>query len=163
MWESLLAFLGEPFVQAPLVVGGITAVLALIISVTDRFVNDYGDLKLDINEGKKDLDIKGGSPLLQTLSEQGIFIPSACGGRGSCGACKVKVTSDVGPILPTEVSWLTKEEIDDNIRLSCQIKIKQDIKIEIPRRALLRQAVQMYRGEDRRLNIRHQACSHADC
>jgi Na+-transporting NADH:ubiquinone oxidoreductase subunit F len=132
MLESFIAFLGQPFVQAPLVVGGITAVLALIISVTDRFVNDYGDLKLDINKGKKDLEIKGGSPLLQTLSEQGIFIPSACGGRGSCGACKVKVTSDVGPILPTETAWLTMEEIDDNIRLSCQIKIKQDIEIEIP-------------------------------
>jgi Na+-transporting NADH:ubiquinone oxidoreductase subunit F len=87
---------------------------------------------IDINSGKKDLSVKGGSPLLLSLAEKDIFVPSACGGRGSCGACKVKVLSDVGPHLPTEVPYLTKEEQADNVRLSCQVKVKQDLQIEIP-------------------------------
>lgn len=113
-------------------VGAISALLGALISVTDRIVNNYGEVKVRINGGKKEIPVKGGSPLLLTLAEQGIFVPSACGGRGSCGACKVKVTSDVGPVLPTELPYLTKEELAANIRLSCQIKVKGDIDIEIP-------------------------------
>ncbi|MEM5947660.1 2Fe-2S iron-sulfur cluster binding domain-containing protein [Spirochaetia bacterium 38H-sp] len=118
-------------------VGGITAFLALLISLTDRIVNNYGDVEIDINNGKKKLIAKGGSPLLATLSREGIFVPSACGGRGSCGACKVKVLSDVGQHLPTEIPYLTPEEIAENMRLSCQIKVKQPISIEIPEELFL--------------------------
>ena len=75
-------------------------------------MNNYGELVIDINNGKKELDIQGGAPLLTTLSESGIFLPSACGGRGSCGACKVKVVTDIGPHLPTETPYLEKAEID---------------------------------------------------
>ncbi len=117
---------------APVAVGVISAVLAALISITDRIVNNYGDIDVSINGGKKSLEIKGGQPLLFGLAEQGIFIPSACGGRGSCGACKVKVHSDIGPIMPTELPFLTKEEISDNTRLSCQVKLKQNLDIEIP-------------------------------
>jgi Na+-transporting NADH:ubiquinone oxidoreductase subunit F len=119
-------------ILAPLVVSGIAAVLAALISVLDMIVNNYGIVKISINKGKKELDVKGGAPLLQLLAGNEIFLPSACGGRGSCGACKCKVISDVGPHLPTEVPYLTKEEIDENIRLSCQIKVKKNIEIEIP-------------------------------
>ncbi|KGE73172.1 oxidoreductase [Spirochaeta lutea] len=117
---------------APLSLGVISAVLGALISITDRIVNNYGDVVIDINSGKKDLNVKGGSPLLLSLAEQDIFVPSACGGRGSCGACKVKVLSDVGPHLPTETPYLTKEEQAENIRLSCQVKVKQSLEIEIP-------------------------------
>ena len=117
---------------APLAIGGISAVLGALISITDKIVNNYGDLVVDINSGKRELNIKGGAPLLTTLAESGIFIPSACGGRGSCGACKVKVLSDIGPHLPTETPYLEKDEIADNIRLSCQIKVKENLRIEIP-------------------------------
>ena len=117
---------------APLVVSAISAVLAALISVVDMIVNNYGIVKITINKGKKELEIKGGATLLNTLSAQKIFLPSACGGRGSCGACKCKVISDVGPHLPTETPYMTKEEIDENVRLSCQIKVKKDIEIEIP-------------------------------
>lgn len=120
------------FFAAPVAVGAISAVLAALISITDKIVNNYGDIQIDINGGKKDLTVKGGQPMLFGLSEQGIFVPSACGGRGSCGACKVKVNSDVGPIMPTELPYLTKEEIADNVRLSCQVKLKQNLSIEIP-------------------------------
>lgn len=117
---------------APLAISGISAALAALVSVTDRIVNNYGDVVIDINDKAKSLDVKGGANLLVTLAENQIFIPSACGGRGSCGECKVKVDSDVGPHLPTELPYLTKEQISDNVRLSCQIKVKGDIGIEIP-------------------------------
>ena len=117
---------------APLSIGAIGAGLAALISVTDKIVNNYGEVKIDINGGKKELTVQGGGNMLNTLSDQQIFIPSACGGRGSCGECKVKVTSDIGPTLPTELPWMTPEEVKSNIRLSCQVKLKEDIEIEIP-------------------------------
>ena len=120
------------FFVAPAAIGGISAGLAALISITDKIVNNYGDITIDINNGKKELVVKGGQPMLFGLAGEGIFVPSACGGRGSCGACKVKVKSDVGPVMPTEVPYLTKEELADDIRLSCQIKLKQDVDIEIP-------------------------------
>lgn len=120
------------FFIAPLAVGGISAALAALISITDRIVNNYGEVTLDINKGKKKLPVKGGAPLLFTLAEQGIFVPSACGGRGSCGACKVKITSDVGPVMPTETPYLTPEELKGSVRLSCQVKVKTDVELEIP-------------------------------
>lgn len=120
------------FFVAPAAIGGISAGLAALISLTDKIVNNYGDITIDINGGKKELVVKGGQPMLFGLAGEGIFVPSACGGRGSCGACKVKVKNDVGPVMPTEIPYLTKEELADDIRLSCQIKLKQDVDIEIP-------------------------------
>ena len=117
---------------APLAVSGISAALAALISITDRIVNNYGEVTIDVNSGSKKLEVNGGANLLVTLAESGIFIPSACGGRGSCGECKVKVNSDVGPHLPTELPYLNKEQIRNNVRLSCQVKLKADIGIEIP-------------------------------
>lgn len=119
-------------IMAPLILAIISAVLAALIDLTDKLVNNYGICKIDINKGKKEMDIKGGTPLLFTLSEQKIFVPSACGGRGSCGACKVQITNNIGPVLPTEVPYLTKEELDSDTRLACQVKVKQDLDIHIP-------------------------------
>ncbi|HCX59538.1 MAG TPA: oxidoreductase, partial [Candidatus Cloacimonas sp.] len=76
--------------------------------------------------------MKGGNSLLATLSDNQIFIPSACGGRGSCGACKCKVIEGGGPLLPTEKPLLSKAEQAGSIRLGCQVKVKSDIKIELP-------------------------------
>lgn len=120
------------FLYGPLVTAGIAAFLALAISLLDMVVNNYGEVAIDINAGKRLYKVRGGSPLLGTLAAEGIFVPSACGGRGSCGACKVKVLSDVGPHLPTETPYLTPEEIKQNVRLSCQVKLKKDIAIELP-------------------------------
>ncbi|TVR60700.1 MAG: oxidoreductase [Spirochaetaceae bacterium] len=120
------------FYIAPLVVSAVSAVLAALISLTDKIVNNYGEVTININGGKKKLQVNGGAPLLFSLAETGIYVPSACGGRGSCGACMVKVKTDIGPHLPTEMPYLTKEQIADDVRLSCQVKIKQDLDIEIP-------------------------------
>jgi Na+-transporting NADH:ubiquinone oxidoreductase subunit F len=117
---------------APLSIASISAVLGALISITDKIVNNYGECKIDINSGKRDLTVQGGANLLTTLAESMIFIPSACGGRGSCGECKVRVTTDIGPTLPTEVPYLSKEELNNNVRLSCQVKVKGDMGIEIP-------------------------------
>jgi len=137
-----------PVLLASSAVGAITALLALLISITDKIVNNYGEVSIDINRGKRQLKVKGGAPLLFSLAEVGIYVPSACGGRGSCGACKVKVTSDVGPHLPTELPYLTKEETLENVRLSCQIKLKKDIEIQIPE-ALFN--IKRYRGTVERI------------
>jgi Na+-transporting NADH:ubiquinone oxidoreductase subunit F len=117
---------------APLAISGISAGLAFLVSVTDKIVNNYGEVTIDVNNGTKELTATGGGNLLVTLAEQGIFVPSACGGRGSCGECKVKVTNDIGPHMPTELPYLSQEQVDENVRVSCQVKVKDDINIEIP-------------------------------
>jgi len=119
------------YIIAPLVVAVLAALLGAVIALVDKIVNNYGDVSITIN-GKKTLTVKGGDKLLSSLASEGIFIPSACGGRGSCGACKCKVESDVGPHLPTEIPYMSKEEIAENVRLACQIKLKSDISIRIP-------------------------------
>ena len=108
-----------------------TAILALLLTLADRTIGDYGQKYLKINQEEPML-IDAGDTLLSTLLEQKIFIPSACGGKGTCGYCKVKVLEGGGPVLPTELPWLSKEELEDNVRLSCQCKVKEDMKIEIP-------------------------------
>lgn len=120
------------FLTAPLAVAGIAGVMAALIAVVDMVANNYGECTVDINGGKKEMVVKGGAPLLVTLSSEGLYLPSACGGRGSCGACKCKVSSDIGPHLPTETPYLTPQEMKDSIRLACQIKVKADIGIEVP-------------------------------
>jgi Na+-transporting NADH:ubiquinone oxidoreductase subunit F len=129
--DYLLTLDFQTLVSHPLIIAGIGAFLALLISSVDAVVNNYGEVEIVINE-KKNYTVTGGSPLLLTLAEQQIFIPSACGGRGTCGACKCKVESDIGPHYPTEVPFMEKAEIKENIRLSCQIKVKTDLSITIP-------------------------------
>ena len=114
-----------------IVVSLISAVLALVLSFADKYIADYGQVSMIINDGES-ITVDGGESLLTSLRNQKIFIPSACGGKGSCGYCKVKVLEGGGPVLATELPMLTKEELVDKVRLSCQLKLKQDIKIEIP-------------------------------
>ncbi len=124
--------MGLSFLSAPMVIAGVTGLLAVVIAFVDGLVNDYGNVKIDINQGKKEVEVEGGSPLLGLLSAVGIYLPSACGGRGSCGACKCQIEVDIGPHLPTEKPYLTEEEMDQNIHLACQTKVKADIAIRIP-------------------------------
>ena len=126
------------------VVGLIGALLAVALELADRYIANYGEVQIDINDASKELTVEGGGHLLGALVNEGIFIPSACGGRGSCGYCKLKVESGAGPVLPTETSWVTPEEVRQNMRLSCQIKLREDIKIHIPEELFL---VKEYRGK----------------
>jgi len=112
------------------------AILALLLEIADSFLADYGEKHILINK-EKDLVVKGGMSLLSSLMEEGIFLPSACGGKGTCAYCKVKVLEGGGPLLPTETPYLSQEEIKGNMRLSCQIKVKNDVQIQVPEELLL--------------------------
>ena len=110
---------------------GIASLLAVLMVLADATIANYGEVKVTINDDKE-YDVRGGRTLLSTLMGESIFIPSACGGRGSCGLCKVKVNAGAGQLLPTELPWLSEEERNGNVRLSCQVKVKNAIEIEIP-------------------------------
>lgn len=90
-----------------------------------------GKIKININEGERELEVDGGDTLLNTLSSQGIFLPSACGGGGTCVQCICQVHSGGGSILPTEVPNFTRKEIAADYRLGCQVKVKENMEIEI--------------------------------
>jgi Na+-transporting NADH:ubiquinone oxidoreductase subunit F len=114
-----------------LIVCLITGILAFVLSLANKTIANYGQKKITIN-GDKEIEIEGGNSLLSSLVEKEIFIPSACGGKGSCGYCKVKVTEGGGPLLATETGFVSPSEAKEGIRLSCQVKVKDDIKIQIP-------------------------------
>lgn len=118
-------------VKAVLVISAIAAFLAAVLTVAETFLRNYGPCKITIND-EKELTIDGGISLLSALVGEKIFIPSACGGRGTCGLCKLKVLEGAGQLLPTEEPYLDEKEKADNVRLSCQVKVRNDIKIEIP-------------------------------
>jgi len=113
------------------VIGGIAVGLGLLLALADRFLAEYGECELILNEDKE-LTVKGGNSLLYTLFEKKYFIPSACGGKGTCAYCKLKVPAGGGPVLPTERLALTDEEIAEGWRLSCQVKVRNDMQVWIP-------------------------------
>lgn len=114
----------------------VTVVLvALLLYVKIKLTPD-GTVKIDINDGKKVLDVPQGSDLLHTLADQKIFLPSACGGKANCGQCKVQVLEGGGTILPTETGFFSRKQIKDGYRLGCQVKVKENIKIQVPESTL---------------------------
>ena len=121
----------------------LTTALAALLMVAERYLVDYGVCKLDINAGEKPLEVDGGRTLLSSLYANEIFIPSACGGKGTCGHCKITVTSGGGPVLSTETPYLSRKEIRANLRLACQVKIREDIRSDT-RRPSGRQDVYIY-------------------
>jgi len=94
-----------------------------------------GEVNLNIND-EKDMVVSPGSTLLTTFGENKILLPSACGGGGTCGMCKCQITEGGGDILPTEKPYFSRKEQQNNYRLACQVKVKQDMKIEIPKEIL---------------------------
>ena len=109
--------------------GVVTALVLVILFAKSRLVNT-GDVVINVN-GEKDLTLPAGGKLLNVLADGEIFIPSACGGGGTCGQCKVKVLEGGGDILETELSHITKREARHGERLSCQVAVKQDMKVEV--------------------------------
>ncbi len=124
------------FILAISVLCGIFAVLAGVLIVAERLLVNYGICKIDINAGERELEVDGGQTLLNSLIGEEIFIPSACGGRGSCGYCKITVLSGGGPVLPTETPYLTRKEMRSGVRLACQVKVREDITVKIPEELL---------------------------
>ena len=114
----------------------VTLILTVLLLWVKAKLSPKGAVKIDINNGKYNLDVQPGGNLMNTLAEQNIFLPSACGGKANCGQCKVKVNEGGGTILPTEVGFFNRKQIKDNWRLGCQVKVKEDLKIEIPESVL---------------------------
>ena len=112
---------------------GIIMLLVLILYIIQTRVVQTADCLVLINdEVDKSPTVASGTNLLTALSDEKIFIPSACGGGGSCAMCKVQVLEGGGDILPTELPHLSLNERKNNVRLGCQVKVKSDIKIKIP-------------------------------
>lgn len=109
--------------------------VAILLFVKDK-ITPKGTVKININGGKKELAVNPGNSLMSTLSEQNIFLPSACGGKANCGQCKVQVIEGGGEILPTEVGFFNRKQIKGGWRLGCQVKVKDNISIQVPDSAL---------------------------
>ena len=114
----------------------ITVLLVAVLLFVKIKLTPAGKVKIDINGGKKVIEVTPGSSLLNTLAEQKIFLSSACGGKGSCGQCKCRVLEGGGTILPTEVGFFSRKQILDHWRLGCQVKVKENLKIVVPESAL---------------------------
>ena len=109
----------------------ITLLLVTMLLFAKAKLLPSGPVKLIIN-GEKNVEVNSGDTLLTTLGNNKIFLPSACGGGGTCVQCKCQVVEGGGEILPTEEPHFTRKEISDGWRLGCQVKVKQDMKIEVP-------------------------------
>lgn len=109
-------------------------IIILLLVVMLLFARDKlspkGDVTLHIND--RDIVVSPGSNLLSTLSSNGIYLPSACGGGGTCGMCRCQILEGGGAILPTETGFFTRKEQNDNWRLGCQVKVRNDLKIKLP-------------------------------
>ena len=111
----------------------VVLLLVLALLVVESQVVQKGDRKIVINDDpEKTLPVSLGRTLLSALAANGIYLASACGGKGSCAMCKCKVDEGARGILPTEMPHLTRAEIQQNVRLACQVKVKEDLKIRIP-------------------------------
>jgi len=105
--------------------------LVIILLVAKKYLSPSGNVNITIN-GKDILSVAQGSSLLSTLAQEGVFLPSACGGKGSCGQCKLQVPEGGGEILDSEKGQFTRKQIKENWRLGCQCKVKGDLKIQVP-------------------------------
>ena len=114
----------------------VTLLLVGLLLFAKAKLTPSGTVKININNGSKVLEVAPGASLLSTLGNEKIFLPSACGGKGSCGQCKCRVISGGGTILPTEVGFFNRKQILNNWRLGCQVKVKEDMEIEVPESAL---------------------------
>ena len=108
----------------------VLTLVSIIVLARSKLVSS-GDVSITIN-GEKTVTVPAGGKLLQTLAAEKLFVPSACGGGGTCAQCRVKVHAGGGSILPTELGHINKREASCGDRLSCQVAVKQDMQIEVP-------------------------------
>jgi len=116
-----------------LVFAGVIMTLVGVLTILEKKLVPQGEVKILINgDEEKSPDVSPGGTLLGALSGSKIFLPSACGGGGTCAMCKCKVLEGGGDILPTELTHISRKEAKENWRLACQVKVKQDMKVEVP-------------------------------
>ena len=114
----------------------VTLILVSILLFAKQKLTPSGEVTIDINDGNQKLVVEPGNTLLGTLGAAKIFLPSACGGGGTCAMCKCQVLDGAGSILPTEVDYFTRKEAQTNWRLACQVKVKEDMSMSIPQEIL---------------------------
>ena len=134
MTTLFLLFLGT--LTGPLLIGTViflivTVALVVMLLVAKAKLAPSGPVKININ-GDKEITVNGGSSLLATLANEKIFLPSACGGGGTCAMCKCQVIEGGGSILPTEKGYFSRKEQQNHWRLGCQVKVREDLKIIVP-------------------------------
>ncbi len=113
----------------------ITLLLVAILLIAKRYLVKSGDVTVTINKDRE-VTVRTGDSLLTTMANAGIYLSSACGGKGSCGQCRVQVHSGGGEILPTEAVHFSRRQIKDDWRLACQVKVKDNLDITVPASAL---------------------------
>ena len=114
----------------------IVLLLVLLLLYAKAKLTSSGEVTIDINDGERTLSVATGDSLLSTLASQEIFLPSACGGQGTCGMCKCQVLEGGGDILPTEISHFSYKQRKEHWRLGCQVKVKENMKIHVPEAVL---------------------------
>ncbi len=111
----------------------IIMMLVAVITVAKATLVRHKNVKIAINDDpEKTIEVSTGDKLLGTLADKGIFVSSACGGGGTCGQCRLRVTSGAGAALPTELNHLTKKEVKEGMHLACQVTVRGDMSIELP-------------------------------
>lgn len=128
--------MGSTVISAVAIIVVVTLFLVILLLIVKDRITPKGTVKIDINNGKKQLDVTPGNSLMATLANEKIFLPSACGGKANCGQCKVQVLEGGGEILPTEVGFFNRKQIKNGWRLGCQVKVKEDLKIQMNESAL---------------------------
>jgi len=119
------------FIKAIIFINLYIFAIGILIIFMDKVISNYGECKVKINNDKE-FEEHGGKTLLKALFENKYFIPSACGGKGTCGYCKLQVPEGGGPALPTEALILNSKELREGYRLSCQVKLREDLDVTIP-------------------------------
>ena len=113
----------------------IVLVLVLIVVGARRLLVPSGQVAILVN-GRRTVNVPAGAKLLQSLSDQGIYLPAACGGRGACGQCKVRILKGARPALPTEAAHLNRTETAAGVRLACLLTVCDELEIRVPEESL---------------------------
>lgn len=108
--------------------------ITILLIIADKLLVSYGTCKIVVEKDGEDttFEVEGGQPLLSYLVDAGVEISSSCAGKGTCGYCKVQVPEGGGVILPTEEIFMSRAEKARQMRLACQLKVKNDIRIVVP-------------------------------
>lgn len=122
--------------MSALVFTGVITFMVVGLMAASKQLQPRGTVTIDINGGSKVIEADPGTSLLSALAGNSIFLPSACGGGGTCAMCKCNISEGGGNLLPTEAGYISKQEAKEGMRLGCQVKVKNDMKIEVPNEVL---------------------------